>query len=40
MNVTEVKQGEPNLTQLILDQRVRKMKHDLALTKLLLSIEC
>ena len=40
MNVIEVRQGEPNLTQLTLDQWVRKMKHDLSLTELLLSIEC
>ena len=30
MNAIEVKQGEPNLTQLTLDQWVRKMKYDLA----------
>ena len=40
MNVIEVRLGEPNLTQLTLDQRVRKMKHDFTLTELLLSTEC
>ena len=32
MNVIEVRQGEPNLTQRTLDQQVRKVNRDLALT--------
>ena len=40
MHFIEVKQGEPYLTQLTLDQWVRKMKNDQPLTELLLSIKC